>query len=114
VSDFNSLAKTVFENAQTKGWWQEDQNKWSTLVPEKIALMHSELSEALEEYRNGYHPSQTYTKEGKPEGIPIEMADLIIRALDFCHAYGIDIDKAIETKMAYNATRPYKHGGKKI
>ena len=49
---------------------------------------------------------------GKPEGIPIELADAIIRICDTCGQYGIDLDRAIRLKMEYNKTRPYKHGKK--
>ena len=74
--------------------------------------MHSELSEVLEEYRNGVGPDTIYYNNGKPEGIPIEMADVIIRALDFCAGYEIDIEEAIKLKMEYNKGRPYMHGKK--
>lgn len=53
------------------------------------------------------------TNNGKPEGIPIELADVIIRVLDYCGYAGIDIDAAISQKHEYNKTRPYRHGGKK-
>lgn len=39
-----------------------------------------------------------------------EIADIIIRCLDFCGGYGIDIEKAINDKMNRNATRPHMHG----
>lgn len=48
----------------------------------------------------------------KPEGIAVEMADCIIRILDWCGKAGVDIDDVVERKMAYNETRPYKHGNK--
>lgn len=48
----------------------------------------------------------------KPEGIPSELADIIIRVLDICGTHGIDIASAIADKMAYNETRSYRHGGK--
>jgi NTP pyrophosphatase (non-canonical NTP hydrolase) len=48
----------------------------------------------------------------KPEGIPSELADVIIRVLDMCGALGIDIAAALADKMAFNETRPYRHGGK--
>ena len=111
-------------------------------VPEDIALMHSELSEALEEHRNGGVPHETwyefrlafgakmtvnsrdvsnipegaelFGKLGKPIGMPSEMADVIIRILHFAGKHGIDLDKAVTEKMAYNEYRPYRHGGKKI
>lgn len=49
----------------------------------------------------------------KPEGIAVEMADCIIRILDWCGKEGIDIDRIISTKHEYNKSRPYRHGGKK-
>ena len=74
----------------------------------------SEVSEALEEYRNGRLPTEVYTgNNGKTEGIPIELADVIIRVLDYCGYAGIDIDATISQKHEYNKTRPYRHGGKK-
>jgi NTP pyrophosphatase (non-canonical NTP hydrolase) len=41
-----------------------------------------------------------------------ELADIIIRTLDTAQAFGVDIDRAVTAKMAYNATRPHRHGGK--
>lgn len=49
----------------------------------------------------------------KPEGVPSELADIVIRVADICGYYGIDLDAAITQKMAYNRTRPYRHGGKR-
>jgi len=80
---------------------------------ERLALVHSEVSEALEEYRDGSLPADVYWKESlKPEGVPIELADTVIRILDLCEAYGIDLEYAIEEKMKFNETRPFRHGGK--
>lgn len=50
--------------------------------------------------------------EAKPVGVPSELADIIIRTLDTAAAWGIDIDAAVQTKMAYNRTRPHMHGRK--
>jgi len=49
---------------------------------------------------------------GKPQGIVVELADCIIRFLDYCGRECIDIETAIREKFEYNKTRPYKHGGK--
>lgn len=84
---------------------------------EDIALMHSELSEALEEFRNGRKIDETYynpDKPTKPEGVPAELADVVIRILGFCERNEIDLGKAILEKMAYNESRPFRHGGKKL
>ena len=129
----NELAKEIHENAVEHGWWDESKS-----IGDIISLCHSELSEALEEYRAG-RPMfwrKCMTCEGdapcmengcgdwdngacelaclspKPEGIAVEMADCIIRILDWCGKEGIDIDKIIRLKMEYNKTRPYRHGGK--
>lgn len=85
--------------------------------------MHTELSEAYEEYRNGHGYNETYYPHGpevdgknpaKPEGIPSELADTLIRILDTCAHHEIDIDAMVREKMAYNRTRPHKNGGKII
>ena len=85
---------------------------------EDIALMHSELSEALEDIRAGLPLDKLHYEEkqplAKPCGVPSEMADVVIRVFHFCAKHGIDLDNAVTEKMAYNDSRPYKHGGKKL
>lgn len=108
--NIKDLIKEAHENAKAHGWWDEDRG-----FGEQIALIHSELSEALEEFRDGKDYTEIYSDEkGKPCGIPTELADVLIRIFDTCGRYGIDLESAIKLKMDYNKTRPYKHGGKVI
>lgn len=106
----NQLRDEIHQNALEHGWWEDERS-----FGEIIALCHSELSEALEEYRNGRLPTIAYYDgTEKPEGIPIELADCIIRILDYCGKERINIAEAIRIKHEYNKTRPYRHGGKRI
>ncbi len=102
----NDLVNRAHRNSVNHGFWEENKN-----FGEVIALMHTELSEAYEEYRNHKSLNETYYEEdGKPCGIPSELADVIIRIFDFAGGANIDLEKIILEKMEYNEKRPYKHG----
>ena len=106
ISNDNLIAD-IYQNAVNHGWHDEKRS-----FPEIIALCHSELSEALEEYRE--EGKIIHFPDDVPHGIGIELADCIIRIFDYCGKEKIDIFKMIRIKHAYNKTRPYRHGGKKV
>jgi|SRR6266404_7162328 len=96
--------KEVYEIAVNHGWWQGEQN-----LAEKIALMHSELSEALEWLRHG-NPRSDHIPDYS--GVEEEFADVIIRILDFSQHYKLRILSAVLAKIQFNKNREFKHGGK--
>lgn len=108
--DIKKFAAEVHEIALDHGFW--DDKKAIDRIPEALCLIHSEISEALEDSRKpGFNPvTITFVRDGKPEGFGIELADAIIRILDLSEALGINIEQALYLKAVYNQERPYKHG----
>ena len=132
----NDLCKLAHDAAVSKGFYERQRN-----LPELLMLVVSELAEAMEADRHGKtliafnspipprHRTwdqwlrsaaekmnisemrstfETYVKDTVED----EIADAFIRLFDLCGFYGIDIEAHIKAKMAYNATRPAKHGKK--
>lgn len=115
----NDIQKMVAETARQSGWYVDPITKQpiERNIGEVIALMHSELSEALEEWRKHNCLNDVYYNHGdkpdKPEGFGIELADCVIRILDTAEAHGINIEELIILKDQYNRTRGFRHGGLK-
>jgi NTP pyrophosphatase (non-canonical NTP hydrolase) len=111
--NIKEMQKEVHQLAVEKGWWDQDRNGL-----EIIALIHSELSEAVEEMRKGEPPLYYESEESgngyktKPEGWLVELADAVIRIMDYCEQQGLSLQTAILMKHEYNKTRPVRHGGK--
>jgi NTP pyrophosphatase (non-canonical NTP hydrolase) len=108
------------ENNLRLGWEPNPERTFG----DECALMHSEISEAFEAWRDhGFEdftevrrldlslPEQTLPK---PEGVGSELADLVIRAAHYAAVHDIDLAFEIKRKQEYNRTRPWKHGGKAL
>lgn len=120
VSD---LVAQAYQNAKDHGFW-DNPPEFGT----SIALIHSELTEALVEMQVGNRicadwptPAVYYSGGGynataptycckKPEGWAVELADAVIRIASLCGHMGIDLEAVIREKMVFNATRPRMHG----
>jgi len=132
--NLNTLRDEVYENAKAHGFHEVGRT-----VGDSLMLIATEVSEAFEAYREGAkvgemlyecknpkgdcgedrsvrcHPDDG--SDGclhKPVGVPSEIADVMIRCLDFCGEHNIDIDRVVIEKMAFNKTRPFKHGNKAL
>lgn len=132
------LTKEAFENAKAKGFHDDDEyvtaaHRLMLIVGEvneafeeirsghdlvevyyTYDLVHAGVKFkglSLEQYEalTGSEPGLDGVT-GKPEGVPIEIADVVIRLFDFAGTYGIDLEQAVLGKMAFNTGRPYKHG----
>jgi hypothetical protein len=101
VGTLNTLQALVYDWNAAQGFWASDN------TGEKIALMHSELSEALEADRKAILSDDkipSYT------GVEAELADTVIRILDFAGRRHLRLGEAIIEKLSFNTTRPFKHG----
>lgn len=123
----SEMVKAAYENSKAHGFHDkmpgddspggrgvtaEDLLKRLESLPEKLALIHSEVSEALEEYREKGEGCLRieFDAKGKPIGLWSELADVVIRVGDLCGMLSVDLEHAVTQKMIYNKGRPFKHG----
>jgi NTP pyrophosphatase (non-canonical NTP hydrolase) len=103
IEFFNDMMAHVHQNAINKGFWESKRSSG-----ESIALMHSELSEALEADRKDLIDNHL----AQYSGVTVELADCIIRIMDFAYHTKLPLAEAIIDKHLYNLTRPHLHGKK--
>lgn len=92
----SDLQARIHQANRDAGWWDKERN-----IPELIALMHSELSEALEGVRRDLMDDHLPHRKM----VEVEFADTIIRILDAAGGMGLDIEGAIMDKLEYNRHR---------
>lgn len=118
METLNELADRIHAANKAKGFYDDaplnNDKDGHLFLFKQTALIITEVSEALEELRKSTSLCEkektVYWEGDKPEGYPVEMVDALVRLLDVCAYVGFDIDAVLELKLAYNETRPYKHG----
>ncbi len=118
------LRDLVYSSAVAAGWHEPKDIEGVFREPsagERVALMHEELTELLGHVRDGLtdghwteHDRANPDAPGKPEGPDVELADVVIRALDYAGRYGIPLGAIIIEKLRYNRTRAHRHGGRTL
>lgn len=99
---WDKVAKQIYKNAVEHGFWKGEVNDG-----ERMALIHAEISEALEALREG-NPSSNKIMEFS--NLEEELADAVIRIMDYAFGKDLDIAGAILAKIEYNKDREFMHG----
>lgn len=112
------IQAAAHENSRAHGFWDDqpaddsvESVAFATYLGNKLMLTVGEVAEGHEELRKNPDPRHIYYRaDGKPEGMPFELADVIIRVADIAQRIGVDLGALVAEKHAYNLTRPPKHG----
>jgi len=104
IVNFNEVANYCHTTSKEHGFYENGFNDG-----EKIALMHSELSECLEAVRHGDPKSEKVPEFSNAEE---ELADAVIRIMDYAQAKNLRVGEAVIAKAKYNESRPHMHGKK--
>jgi len=105
-ASFHYMQERAHNTAEEKGWWDEP----TPTPPHVIANIASELFEAMRALRDNEDDRHLAGYKAHT----VELADAVIRIMDYAGACGLPLADAIIDKMRYNETRPYRHGGKKF
>jgi len=117
--NLTELSNEIYTNNVAAGWYSDPQTgeRINRNVGEMLALIHSEVSEALEGYRKDLMDDHLPHRKM----IEVELADAVIRICDLAGYLGIDLSSAVGEKREYNANRAdhklenrIKEGGKRI
>lgn len=121
LQSLEQMEEEVYRTNVANGWFEDGRT-----FGDDIALLHSEVSEAFEAFRDhgldDVTVGTTYATQAevdaappvKPEGVGSEFADILVRLLDSSRRHGINLRSEYVRKIAFNKTRGHKHGGKRI
>ena len=123
----STAASKGFHDDRPDSFTSADRRDLANWQGNKLLLIVSEVIEAHDEIRTGHAADETYYPSAgadpitqhsklaqglKPEGVPSEIADAVIRCFDFAYTEGFSLADIIIEKLQYNATRERMHGGK--
>ena len=97
----NVLTQNIHHANVLVGWWDDILVSDTNIVPAKLALVHSEISEALE----GHRKDLMDDKLPHRKMVEVELADAMIRIMDLAGALKLDLGGAIKEKLEFNASR---------
>lgn len=104
------IQRLLYEECRHANWDPEQQNT----LAEEVAHLHEEVSEVFRAWRK-YHDTEIHIDEkGKPQGVPIELADVLIGLFYNAEREGIDLMAAVVAKHQHNLGRDYVAEGRQL